>query len=165
MASVWSPALVQWPAEVNRRDDLRAAGIPRLLVVAEGAMPPDDIDIDEDFVMLPSNERDVAIRLENLGARVRDAVHLDGPVVISERGRVVLTERESRAMEMLLERRGQMVSRAALVEVVGGPSISERQLHDVMYRLRTRLKPLGLDVFSSRSKGYTLGLRIEDAWE
>lgn len=165
MEFVWSPALVQWPAETNRRDDLRAAGIPRLLVVAEGHAPPDDVDVDEDFVLLPSNERDVAIRLENLGIRVRDAVHLDDQVISSERGQVVLTEREAKAMRLLLDRRGQMTSRDSLVEAVGGPAVTERQLHDVMYRLRTRLKPLGLDVFSARSKGYILGLRIEDAWE
>lgn len=165
MTSVWSPTLVQWPAESTRRDDLRAAGIPRLLVVAEGHAPPDDIEIDEDFVVLPSSERDVATRLENLGLRMRDAIRLQDTVVETARGRVVLTEREAAAMEVLLARRGRMTSRSELVRAVGGPPVAERQLHDVMYRLRARLKPLGLDVFSSRSSGYTLGLRIEGVAE
>jgi hypothetical protein len=58
--------LIHWPTDLARRDHLAAAGQPRLLLVAPDALPPAVIDATEDWVRLPSDEREVALRIQHL---------------------------------------------------------------------------------------------------
>ncbi len=159
---MWSPELVRWPVERRRREQLAARGIPRLLVVAEGAEVPTDLGDDEDWVRLPASEQDVAARLHNLGTRVRAGISLDDRVLRTSLGTVTLTEREATVVATLLEHRGAPVPRDVVAASLGAPAPSGRAVQDVASRLRRRLRPLGLDVFSARGRGYTLGWRIDE---
>ena len=46
--------LVAWPAEDGRRQVLARAGVPRLLLVREGADAPHPLGLDEDWVRVPA---------------------------------------------------------------------------------------------------------------
>src|SRR5205814_7286584 len=61
--------LVRWPAEEPRRVLLREDGIPRLLLVENGAAPPRSADDLEDWVRVPADEVDLHARVENLNRR------------------------------------------------------------------------------------------------
>jgi hypothetical protein len=61
-------ALVRWPLEAVRRDELARAGVPRLLLVSRGTPPPLVDDEIEDWVRLPAPILDVALRVRRLHA-------------------------------------------------------------------------------------------------
>jgi hypothetical protein len=58
--------LVTWPRDADRRSELERDGLPRLLLVEPGAAPPFVADVIEDWVRLPSDEREVALRISHL---------------------------------------------------------------------------------------------------
>ena len=61
----------------------------------------------------------------------------------------------------LLDHPGVVAPLRALAAALG-PAATAREVHDVASRLRRRLRPLGLDLFSARGRGYALGLRIDE---
>lgn len=60
--------MLRWPADAARRDELAERRLPRLLLVAEGVLPP-RLDPDEDWIRTPAGERDVWARLRALADR------------------------------------------------------------------------------------------------
>src|SRR4051812_10343069 len=60
---------VPWPSGVAARARARLAAAPRLLVVDEGAAPPTDCDLDEDWTSASAPPADVAVRRASLAAR------------------------------------------------------------------------------------------------
>jgi DNA-binding response OmpR family regulator len=161
---VWRPEVVRWPAEGRRRHELAQAGIPRLLVITDDSTVPSDLAADEDWVRLPASEQDIAARLQHLGNRFANAVRLEGQVLQAMGGSVALTPREASLLAVLLEHRGRVAPLAALAEALGETSDADpRRLHDTVHRIRTHVRPLGLDVFSARGRGYALGLRVDES--
>ena len=158
---MWAPELVHWPAEHQRRARLAEAGIPRVLVIAAGETVPADIGTDEDWLQSPVSEQDVAAHLEHLRLRLERTTQLQGRVLTSHRGTVTLTRREAAVMEILLNQQGRLASRQALLACLGVERGAGRRLHDVVYRLRTQIRPFGLDVLSTRGSGYMLRPRID----
>lgn len=160
-AHVGSPvAIVHWPGDGDRRAELADLGIARLLLVAEGAPVPAVAD-DEDWARLPADERDVAARLAALRSRT-DTVSLDDTVVRTFHGSASLSPMQAAVAAVLLGRPGTVVPRAALESAAAAHrAVTRRTLDGVLYRLRRRLRPLGLDVFSSRGRGYVLGPRLD----
>jgi DNA-binding winged helix-turn-helix (wHTH) protein len=62
----------------------------------------------------------------------------------------------------LLESDGRLVSREELQRAVWPDGVpTSRALDDLVYRLRRKVKPLQLNVFSARSRGFVLGVAIE----
>jgi hypothetical protein len=153
-------ALLHWPRDDDRRARLAKAMVPRLLLVADGEEPPEPRDELEDWIRLPADERDVAARLESLGARLAKAVVLDGQVLRTARGSITLSEGEAAAMVLLLP--GSLVDRDRLLDVLPpAAQASPRAVGDLLYRLRRRIRPLGLDVLTSRAKGVILSARSD----
>ena len=132
-----------------------------MLVIADGGEVPSDIAIDEDWVRSSASERDVAARLHNLRLRLERTVVLRDRVLRTHRGKVTLTEREAIIMAILLNYQGRVAPRQMLLDALGPPGGTDRRLHDVAYRLRSLIRPFGLDVFSARRSGYVLGPRID----
>lgn len=62
--------LVRWPAQTLRRAELAEIGVPRLLIVDNGAEPPLVHD-GEDWCWVSADERDVATRLSHLHMTTR----------------------------------------------------------------------------------------------
>lgn len=152
-----SVAILQWPRDEGRRADLAALGIPRLLVVAPGVPVPELAD-DEDWVRLPAAERDVAARIAALRHRA-GAVLITGSTLRTPRGTVALSPAEVTLAVVLLAS-GALVPRSALAAALPGATAA-RAVDDVVYRLRRHLRPVGLDVFSVRSRGFILSPRLD----
>jgi DNA-binding response OmpR family regulator len=156
--------LVLWPSEHQRRAQLARAGIPRLLLVTPGSDIPTEVEGVEDWLRLPASERDVAARLADLEARFREAVRLEGRTLRTGGRTAVLSDVEARVMAVLLGSEGGLVPHEELIAAAElRSSKGRRQLHDTVHRLRRRLRPLGLDVFVARRRGYSLGLRIDES--
>jgi DNA-binding response OmpR family regulator len=153
-------AIVHWPRDAARRADLAERGVPRLLVVDPGTPPPAVAD-DEDWIRAPADERDVSARLDGLRARGAGVV-LEAGVVRTARGAAALSPREAAVAEVLLADPGAVVPRDRVEAALGGHmAVTARSADDAVYRLRRRLRPLGLDVFSSRGRGFLLGPRLD----
>jgi hypothetical protein len=154
-------ALVHWPAEEDRREELRRAGLPRLLLVERGAppIPPDEL---EDWIRLPADDIDLRVRLEALRRRTGSGgdtvpqLDDDGVLRVGDRW-VSLPPVEARLTAALLDRFEAVVSREALSRA-GWPGASPgRNALDVhVLRLRRRLSPLRLAIRTVRSRGYLL---------
>lgn len=154
-------ALVHWPAEQDRREELRRAGQPRLLLVERGA-PPIPTDELEDWIRLPADDLDLRVRVEALRRRTDSdagtvpALDDDGVLRLGDRW-VSLPPVEARLTAALLERFGAVVSRDALARSGwpgGSPGRNALDVH--VLRLRRRLSPLRLAIRTVRSRGYLL---------
>lgn len=154
--------LLRWPAEQSRREDLRAAGRPRVLLVENGAPPPTPMDDLEDWVRVPAGEIDVRARVDAVRDRALrgadSSPHLDADGVLRVGDRVtVLPPVEARLAAALLDRAGAVVPRAALGRAGwpdGAPGRNALDVH--VLRLRRRLAPVGLSIRTVRSRGYLL---------
>lgn len=154
-------ALVHWPAEQDRREELRRTGQPRLLLVERGA-PPIPTDELEDWIRLPADDLDLRVRVEALRRRTDGdtgtvpALDDDGVLRMGDRW-VSLPPVEARLTRALLERFGAVVSRDALARSgwpAGSPGRNALDVH--VLRLRRRLAPLRLAIRTVRSRGYLL---------
>lgn len=156
--------LVRWPGDEERRARLRAAGVPRLLLVDAAASPPTVADELEDWIRVPADEVDLHARVEGLERRVRarsgGVPDLDDDGVLRFGGGwVPLPPVEARLTRALLERFGAVVSRDALGRAgwpEGSPGRNALDVH--VLRLRRRLAPLSLAIRTVRSRGYLLEL-------
>lgn len=154
-------ALVHWPAEQDRREELRRAGQPRLLLVERGT-PPIPTDELEDWIRLPADDLDLRVRVEALRRRTDSdtgqvpLLDDDGVLRLGDRW-VSLPPVEARLTKALLERFGAVVSREALARSGwpgGSPGRNALDVH--VLRLRRRLSPLHLAIRTVRSRGYLL---------
>ncbi len=156
-------ALVSWPSEQCRRELLREAGRPRLLVLEEdAATPPPPCDEMEDWIRMPAPDGDLRARLEALRRRAephqvpRPELDLHG-VLRLDGTWVALAPVEARLAAVLVERYGAVVSREALARAGwpgGAPGRNALDVH--MLRLRRRLAPLSLVLRTVRSRGYLM---------
>ena len=166
--------MLRWPEEAGRRSSISQSGVPRLLLVADGAEPPTVADCLEDWIRVPAAESEVRARVDALA--VRSQAHLancddtpDPPVapavpeiddfgVLRVNGSwVALPPLEARLAEALLERLGAVTSRELLVRAgwpAGAPGRNALDVH--VLRLRRRLQPVGLAIRTVRSRGYLM---------
>jgi len=155
-------ALVRWPAERERLEQLRREGRPRLVLVDQGTAPPVVADCLEDWARTPVDDLDVRTRVSVLEQRAEEHGHeapsLDGDGVLHHAGSwVALPPVEARLMAALLERTGAVVSREALAKAGwpdGSPGRNALDVH--VLRLRRRVDPLALVIRTVRSRGYLL---------
>jgi len=154
--------LLHWPVEEARRIQLRQDGVARLLLVEQGAPPPQAADDLEDWVRVPSDEVDLHARVENLERRAKTRTQvkpaLDSDGVLRVNGSwVSLPPVEGRLTGALLARYGSVVSREALTSSGwpdGAPGRNALDVH--VLRLRRRIAPVGLRIRTVRSRGYLL---------
>lgn len=154
--------LVRWPAEADRRDRLRDAGTPRLLLVEEGPPPPPH-DCLEDWIRVPADDADVRARMESVTARLAHHVTADAPdvdvdgVLRFAGSWVSLPPVEARLTAALVQRFGAVVGREALARAGwpdGAPGRNALDVH--VLRLRRRLATVDLSIKTVRSRGYLL---------
>lgn len=151
---------MHWPAEAERLDQLRSAGTPRLVIVADGR-PPVVADALEDWLRAPADEEELATRLETLRIRAdagRREVRIEDGVLHVGPDIVVLPPIQSRLAEALVERMDSVVGRELLNRRAwpeGAPS--GRNVLDVhMAKLRRLLVGTGLDVRTVHRRGYLM---------
>ena len=160
--------LLRWPLERERRDALARMKAVRLLLVEDGATPPDPEDCVEDWIRVPAPEADVNLRVRALARRGREhttavpVLDRDGVLRFAS-GWVSLPPVESRLTAALLERFGAVVSREALARAGwpdGAPGRNALDVH--VLRLRRRLAPIALAIRTVRSRGYLLEPAMSD---
>lgn len=153
--------LVHWPEEAASLERLRAAGTPRLLLVAPQATPPSGGDCEEDWLRLPAEDVDVRMRVTAL--RLRAARHNRKPVVngdgrLSFRDRwVALSKTELGIARVLADHFDAVVPHEHLARAGwpdGAPSGNALRVH--LTRLRRRIQPLGLEIRIVPTRGYVL---------
>lgn len=154
--------LLRWPLEQARREVLAQTGAARLLLVEDGAAPPEPEDCVEDWIRVPAPEADVRLRIRALARRGRE--HTTAVPVLDRDGVlrfasawVSLPPVETRLTSALLERFGAVVSRDALSRAgwpEGAPGRNALDVH--VLRLRRRLAPVALAIRTVRSRGYLL---------
>lgn len=153
-------SFIRWPDEAARLKEARAAGAPRLLLVAPDAAAPMVADPLEDWVRLPAAEADIAARRATLEARASaDArPHIDEDGLLHFRSRwVALSPVEQQLARALVERFGQVVGRDELTTRAWPTETPTRNALDVhVLRLRRRLEPVRLEIRTVRSRGYLL---------
>lgn len=151
--------LVYWPSERERRSDLRAQAMPRVLLVAEDEPAPVTVDPMEDWIRLPADERDLQARIEALQGRAAVEPTIDGDGVLRYGQQwTALPPIEARLVSTLLDRFGKVVSREQLLTHGWPGEEPRRNVLDVhVLRLRRRLEPLGLSIRTVRKRGYVLG--------
>ena len=161
--------IVRWPADGARREHLRRAGIPCLLVVEDEHPPPGDLGIDEDWVRASAEDRDLIARLDHLerhAARRQDPVEIATDGVLRAGCRtVVLTPAEATVMGALLAAPGHVVTREHLMAELwpSGAAASDRALDAVVYRLRRHTAGLGVTIRSARRRGFFVEARTVSA--
>ena len=152
--------LVRWPAARTQLDELRAAGVPRLVVVDGDVAPPAPNDELEDWVRLPADQSDVRVRVDTLAARARGKAfpQLSKEGILRHAGvSVPLSPVESRLVAVLIARFGAVVGRAELMDAVWPHERPPRNALDVhISRLRRRLGNLDLAITTVRGRGYLL---------
>lgn len=160
---------MRWPAEGARRDRLVDEQRPRILLVEDGAEPPDPVDCLEDWMRVPVDEGDLAARLRGLSVRVQAHTTPERPELdddgVLRRGEawVSLPPVEARLTAALVERLGTVVSREALARAgwpAGAPGRNALDVH--VLRLRRRIGPVGLVIRTVRSRGYLLEVAASD---
>lgn len=159
--------ILRWPADAERREDLRRRGRPRLLLLDPGAVPPARVDDMEDWTWTPTDERDLFARLNRLTLRARPRDLGPGDVEVTDDGdavvgphRIALPPAEARILRVLARPPGRLCSRPALEDAVwGARPHGPRALDSRLFTLRARLAPTGLAVHSIRGRGFVLGLR------
>ena len=155
-------ALVQWPAEQDRREELRRAGQPRLLLVERGA-PPIPTDELEDWIRLPADDLDLRVRVEALRRRTdsdtglvpaprrRRGAAARRPLGVAAAGRGAAHAGAARPVRRGRVTRGARPRRAGRA---GRRAATRLDVH--VLRLRRRLSPLRLAIRTVRSRGYLL---------
>jgi DNA-binding response OmpR family regulator len=154
--------LVRWPAELHRRERLADDGLPRLLLVERGELPPSVVDVVEDWIRVPADEADIRARVATLQERYESMKGIaplldDDGVIRVGAGWVALPPVEARLTSALLDRFGMVVSRETLANSgwpEGAPGRNALDVH--VLRMRRRLAPLGLVIKTVRSRGYLL---------
>jgi hypothetical protein len=153
--------LIHWPRDAVLRGNLARAGIARLLLVEIGVEAPESIGVDEDWVRLPADEREIWTRAERLGRLAADldrelpVLHA-GRILTHGSGTVVLSRKEATVVRLLLDPIGSVVTREALAEALwpDGPPPSGYALDALVARLRRRLAGLHVCIRSVRTKGF-----------
>jgi DNA-binding winged helix-turn-helix (wHTH) protein len=153
--------LVRWPSDPQRLAGLRDSGVPRLLLVSDGAEPPIPTDCLEDWVAAGASESALEARRRALQARARahgahPEIDEDG-LLRHQDAWVSLSPVEQALTRALLERFGAVVARDMLASRAwpeGAPTRNALDVH--VLRLRRRLAPLGLEIRTVRSRGYLL---------
>jgi hypothetical protein len=154
--------LIAWPSGEADRRHFAAEGRPRLLVVDTDSVPPTCVDELEDWVRYPVDLVDVVARttaLRQRAERRQERPVLDQHGLLWRHGQwVSIPPAQSPVMELLIERRGQMVSpfdlRAAYV--AGGGSGDAVALKAAIARLARRIAPLGLRLHNIPGRGSLL---------
>jgi len=153
---------VRWPREADLRQRLAGEARARLLVVDDGAAPPQVTDLLEDWVWSSADQSETRARMETLAHRASSSRSepptLDDDGVLRHRALwVSLPPVEGRLARVLIERLGAVVSRDALTRAGwpdGAPGRNALDVH--VLRLRRRVGGLALVIRTVRSRGYLL---------
>jgi len=159
-------ALVSWPADNAWRTQLHRAGQPRLLLIGADTDPPVSDDVLEDWVRISADPLEVQARVTALQLRAARMAQprLDdsGRLHVGSRW-LALSPIEGRLIALLLDHFAALVPQQALLRAGWPNSKPTRNNLDVhLARLRPRLEPLGLQLQTTRTRGYALNHAVRE---
>ncbi len=152
--------VVHWPEQRDEIPRLARQRVPRLLLVAPAADPPEAGDALQDWVRLPGDERDFRARLSGLRRRAAE----DVTPAIDNHGRLVFRQawiqlspiHERLARALLAADEGVVAEQDLLDEGWPGGNPSSNALRVHLHRLRRYIAPLGLEIRGVRGEGWVL---------
>jgi hypothetical protein len=153
---------VVWPDDGAALPQLRESGVPRLVMVEDGAEPPVSADCCQDWMWRSGGEREMRLRLQQLSLRALEHGHgqpeLDALGMFRVGLRSVHLPAKERALAaILLQHFGHPVARDVLVEAAWPEGITRPNvLASRISALRARLLWLGLEIRGSSATGYCL---------
>jgi len=160
---VHAVALVRWPEEVELRNQLSRAGLPRLLLVAPDCSPPVCWEDQEDWVREPAEPTDITARRMMLMVRTYGAAPPPVPVLDADgvvrvgSAWAIIPPVEARLLALLLSRSSQVTARADLLSAGWPNGTSDEHILDSRIgRLRRRVAALGIQIHTVRGHGFLL---------
>jgi hypothetical protein len=164
-ASRCDVAILRWPAQIDRREQLAVDGLPRLLLISGSSDAPVCVDELEDWAREPIDAAELEARVERLAHRARlDAsrprIDSSGRVRVADRF-VDLSRVQAAVARVLIARLGRVVSAEEIQRACrgAGASVHPKAVKAVIGRLRTRLAELDLTLTNIRDRGYLLESR------
>jgi hypothetical protein len=156
-------SLLSWPEEDDVRRQLSSLGLPRLLLVAADAAPPDLLDDHEDWVRLPSDPADLraraAVLLERTTtpAAAQPLLDDDGLLHVGSAW-VAITTSQLPVLGLLLENPDRVVRTEDIAAacVAAGTSGHPASVRTLLTRLNRRLDVVGLELVNIRQQGVLL---------
>jgi DNA-binding response OmpR family regulator len=155
--------VLRWPLELAGLAAARADRVPRLLVVEGDDEPPADWDPLEDWVRLPANSRDVAVRVAALRRRAVSSdcrPSVDGFDRLIYDGRwVSLSPNDYKLIQPLVEHFNDVVPYENVAALLTDGKAAGSAGRVRLTRLRRRIEPLGLEIRTVRPHGLALTAR------
>jgi hypothetical protein len=151
--------VVCMPDQSEQLEALRAADIPRLVVVATGTEPPTAVGDREEWIRLPAEAADVLVRLKALNARtapsatVRPSLDNDGLLHVGAAW-VALSATSEKLAKIFLADFGHVVPTGTLLEAL--EKKTRYAIRQPISRLRQSIEPLGLTITSVKPRGYLM---------
>ena len=155
--------MVFWPAQAAKVAELRAEGVPRLIVVSGDAQAPQTFDDREEWVRFPGESADLVGRLEALRSRLahvprpKPRLDQDGRLHVGKRA-IDLSVSEASLAAVLLADFERLVAKETLAEALPQPART-RAVATYIARLRRHIASLGLTITSVRTRGYIMSYR------
>lgn len=152
-------ALVRWPDEAARSEQLAAAGVPQLLLVEPGADLPETWGRLTDWIRMPADHEDIWIRIATLQRRAAPPAPRIDEYDVLWRGAswVALSPLEARIVAHMLDRPKTVLDRATISAAAWPDGGRDPRLVDAyVKRLRRRIPALGLVIHTVRGRGYLL---------
>jgi hypothetical protein len=153
--------VVSVPEESERLEQLRAADVPRLVVVAAGTDPPTLVGDCEEWIRFPADAGDVVARLEALTTRARRRAALrpsldnDGLLHLGTAWVSLSGPREPLA-KIFVADFGRLVPTGALLG-----ALQKKKTYPIrqpISRLRRSIEPLGLEITCVKPHGWVMHL-------
>lgn len=156
--------ILNWPSDAAERERYRELGIPRILVLQPGQVPPLQ-DALEEWVAPPIEPTDLWQRVSALRARALAGVPIiDSAEILRFAGLwAPLPDLDAKLMRVFIAHYQSLVRREDLIQECWPEGPSSRNALDLrMLRLRRRIEPLHLVIRTVWGKGYMLDVGEND---
>ena len=153
-------AVLHWPEDRSARERYRDRGVPRLLLVEPGHVPPHDLDhLEEDWARTTADRIEVHARLAHLATGIEPTAAEpwidDGDLLRHRAAWVALGPSEARLARVLVDNFGTVVPGEAL-GACWEESPPEPTVRVAVRRLRRRVGAVGLTIRNVRGRGYVM---------
>jgi len=152
---------VRWPAQADLRSRYQLEGIPRLLVVEGGAVPPVSNDPIEDWARQPISRVDLDARVNALQNRFdsRRVPRIDSAGILRFGSHsITISTTQAQLMALLVDRFGEVVYRNEFTNYLAtrATTLTRNSLDLHIMRLRRRLQSIDLSIRTVWGRGYIL---------
>jgi hypothetical protein len=161
-----SVVILRWPSEEGFRGALHALGQPRILILDEGAAPPEILDAAEDWMRYPPDAGELLLRAQHVAQRSGEGeqrrLELDDVGIASRGDRwVALSDGQIPLLRALLASPDRVIPFDTLATAYrdAGGSDHPASVRTALSRLHAKLEPLGVKVMAVRGRGAILVTR------